>query len=66
MNNKIQTQYKYIIKNIYTTPRHPGIIYAEIINGETNELMVSATLAYCYEWIVNKIAYEEFELNRSK
>jgi hypothetical protein len=34
----------YVITNVHTSPRHPGVVYAELRRG--TELAISATLDY--------------------
>lgn len=61
-DNTITTmnRFPYQITNIHTNSRHPGFLYATIVDDK-NQLCVSATLDYCVNYI--KEAFEHSQVN---
>lgn len=53
----------YTIENVHTNRRFPGMVYAEVRLGQT--VMVSATLAYCAEWVANRALETTYRYSRT-
>jgi hypothetical protein len=50
-NGKTVTKSSWEIRDVYTSTRHPGIVYANLYFD--GELEMSATLKMCYERILD-------------
>jgi len=61
----MKTDFPFSITCIHINPKHPGVIYAQIRNGD-GSLSVAADLDYCVKWIKEEIGVTKTDRSQYK